>query len=178
MLTINILSLLNVSGTDTIKVFFFDWFNHLFTCSDILLITIRQNAFLFMPNYCFGQGLSDLYNNYEDISLFYQYQSLLQQFIHQEISVSDYCTNFRMLASLESFVCGYSIPIDDFSRVSAWHVSSSACGTIHRVVVFPAPLVPCTSFHLCLMICLSVPPGAAGCTSNYLSWELPGYTCT
>ena len=50
MLTVNVLTILSVSGINTVK-----------------------NVFLFLPNYCFGQGLSDLYNNYQTLVIAQQY---------------------------------------------------------------------------------------------------------
>ena len=46
MLTISILGTINPTTADQLK-----------------------NAFLFLPNYCFGQGLSDLYTNYQNIQV-------------------------------------------------------------------------------------------------------------
>eukprot|EP00043_Microstomoeca_roanoka_P008399 m.80908 g.80908 ORF g.80908 m.80908 type:complete len:1735 (+) comp14227_c0_seq1:159-5363(+) len=53
--------------------------------------TQLKSAFLFLPNYCFGQALSDIYNNYQSLQIVQQLLPLCRSFF-PDASV-DFCCN-------------------------------------------------------------------------------------
>ena len=53
------------------------------------LASQMKPAFLFLPNYCFGQGISDLYNNYESLHL-----------LEKEQTIDGYTLDFCQAASI------------------------------------------------------------------------------
>lgn len=46
--------------------------NILQSLNEFSLVATLKKAFLILPNYCFGQGLADLFENYQSISLIKQ----------------------------------------------------------------------------------------------------------
>ena len=46
--------------------------------------TSPQNVFLFLPNYCFGQGMSDLFNNYQTLVI-------AEQYCHSPLTLQECC---------------------------------------------------------------------------------------
>eukprot|EP00056_Hartaetosiga_gracilis_P010708 m.159480 g.159480 ORF g.159480 m.159480 type:complete len:1802 (+) comp13370_c0_seq2:43-5448(+) len=50
-----------------------------------------KSVFLFLPNYCFGQALSDIYNNYMSLSIMSSLLPICRQYIHDPSATVDQC---------------------------------------------------------------------------------------
>eukprot|EP00045_Choanoeca_perplexa_P016896 m.234753 g.234753 ORF g.234753 m.234753 type:complete len:1739 (-) comp17391_c0_seq2:66-5282(-) len=111
MLTISILGTINQTTADQLK-----------------------NAFLFLPNYCFGQGLSDLYTNYQNIQVVKSTLPVCAFFLNT--SVED--VTIQQCCSLKKSVTLGDAPYQIACETDYWSMDSPGIGRYAICMFFQA----------------------------------------
>ena len=96
-----------------------------------------KSAFLFLPNYCFGQGLSDIFTNYQNLAVVHTLTPLCQGVLDRQgkpFSIQACC-------SLKTSVDVQSVPYQIDCETNYWAFSSPgigqyALGLVLQAVVF------------------------------------------
>eukprot|EP00730_Choanoeca_flexa_P008675 TRINITY_DN12519_c2_g2_i2.p1 TRINITY_DN12519_c2_g2~~TRINITY_DN12519_c2_g2_i2.p1 ORF type:complete len:1169 (+),score=384.39 TRINITY_DN12519_c2_g2_i2:494-3508(+) len=83
-----------------------------------------KSAFLFLPNYCFGQGLSDLYTNYQNIQVIKSTLPLCAYYLEQPLNE----TTIQQCCSLKSTIQTGTAPYEISCETDYWSMDPPGIG--------------------------------------------------